>query len=522
MRGPSLRTFGVHLMILGALSAGGSIFLTSQVEARVVAGNYPINRSAPKPGDLSAHNSPTVVQDPTDPDNLVVVNRVDRPDYGCAVHVSSDGGSTFQESALPQPEQGGPKCFAPDAAFDPAGTLYVSFVTLRGLANVPSEGWVTSSSDGGRTFAEPVRVLDELAFQVGIATDPQVPGRVYLTWLQAEEVAILAFPIAGYPVLAARSDDGGHTWSDPVRVSEAARLRVVAPTALVGPTGDVLVVYVDLLDEGLDYHGGHQGTGGPPSPGPWQLVLARSTDGGVTWTESVVEARLYPAERFIVFLPPVPGLATSPDGSEVHVTFHDAALGDPDVYVWSSRDGGESFEGPVRVNDTAEGDGSTQRLPAIDVADDGRVDIVYLDRRADPKDVMNQVSFQYSFDGARTFQPSLRLSDRRFSSQVGVGSESGLPDQGSRMGLVSTGERALAVWTDTRMGTEGSNKQDIVRAFADLSGAVLPNPVAYGLRYGGLAAFLGGLAIFLMRWTRSAGPEEAGERTSTEPVSTGS
>ena len=94
---------------------------------------------------------------------------------------------------------------------------------------------------------------------------------------------------------------------------------------------------------------------------------------------------------------------------------------------------------------------------------------MYYDRRADPRNVRTEVSLQSSFDGGRTFLARLRLSDRPFDSRIGYGSERGMPDLGTRLGLISTTERALGVWTDTRAGTRETSKQDIARGMAAFS-----------------------------------------------------
>lgn len=85
--------------------------------------------------------------------------------------------------------------------------------------------------------------------------------------------------------------------------------------------------------------------------------------------------------------------------------------------------------------------------------------------RVDPEDVENEVSFQSSPDAGKTFTPPiLRLSDRAFDSRIGFGSERDMPDLGNRLALLSTEDRALAVGSDTRAGTDASRKQDVVRA----------------------------------------------------------
>lgn len=509
----SLRRTAALFAALGVASLTLSVVGRGDARAEVLAGNYPVGRGALDPGDLSAHNSPTVVQHPHEPSNLVVVNRIDRPDFGCAMHVSADGGRSFVPASLPVPEDA--KCFAPDAAFGPQGDLYVTFVTLEGFANVPAAAWVTRSSDGGRSFSPPVRVLGPRSFQVRIAADPTNPGTVYLTWLAAADVGILAFPETGYPIMATRSEDGGRTWEQPRRISPAGRLRVVAPAPVVTPSGTLVVAYLDLGDDRLDYHGGHQGADGPPYPGRWQLVVARSDDGGMTFSEVVADGALVPAERFVVFLPAFPSLASGPDG-RLYIAFHDARAGDPDVYLWSSSDGGASFAPAQRVNDTPLGDGSVQRLPEVAVADDGRVDVLYYDARAHPGSDLTEVSLQQSFDAGRSFGERLVVSDRAFPARVGPGLEDAIPDLGSRLGLLSSPARVLAVWTDTRGGSQVSGKQDIVRAVVRITGSPpLPAGTLALLRVGGLVSLAVAGAALLTARRRTVRPAAAQDAAST-------
>lgn len=478
-------------------------------DARVVGGNVPVNEGATDLRDIAANNSPTLVRSPVDAARLVVVNRIDSPEFACAVHLSSDGGATWSRLAIPLPRDEEPKCFAPDAAFGADGTLHVSFVTLHGQGNVPNSVWVTSLTPDGIRLSSPVKALGSLAFQVRLVADPTRPGWLYLTWLQAGATAFLAFPETGNPVQFSRSDDGGRTWTQPVRVSAEARARVVAPSAVVSPGGQVTVLYVDLGDDRLDYAGAHQGRGGDPYDGAWQLVAARSADRGATWEESVVDDGVVPTERFLVFLPPSPSLALDGEGGHLYAAFTDGRAGDADVWVWRSGDGGVTWDQPVRANDTAPGDGTSQYLPRLAVAPAGRLDVLYYDRRGDPANVMNEVSLQSSFDRGRSFSSSVTVSDRPFSSLVGFGSERDLPDLGSRLALLSTDHRALAVWTDTRAGTEASRKQDLVRALVEISAPRRLAPALdWALRVGGLTAAATGLVVALV--ASRPGPRRSG------------
>jgi hypothetical protein len=67
-----------------------------------------------------------------------------------------------------------------------------------------------------------------------------------------------------------------------------------------------------------------------------------------------------------------------------------------------------------------------------------------------------------------------------------------MPDLGSRLGLVSSKTTAVAVWSDTRSGTEASNKQDLARAIVSIADA---SPLSAPLRSAGLAAGVVGILV---------------------------
>jgi hypothetical protein len=149
----------------------------------------------------------------------------------------------------------------------------------------------------------------------------------------------------------------------------------------------------------------------------------------------------------------------------------------------------------VRVNDTPARDRTAQYSPKLAVAPDGRLDVAYYDRREDAgSNVFNRVSLQSSYDEARSFGPRTELSSVEFDSRVGFGSERGLADLGSRLGLVSDDDGAVAVWSDTRSGTDASSKQDLYVARLRPSGRWIED----ALRYGGIALLFGGASAFTL------------------------
>lgn len=510
MSGPARKPLfaAAALAIAAVIALVASMTLDGELEVASPGSVVPVNAGASDPSDISANNSPALARNPERPANLVVVNRVDTPRYTCGIHVSQDGGARWSSRSIAIPRGEQPKCFAPDAAFAADGTLYVSYVTLAGRTNEPNALWLARSTDGGRTLSSPRRVSGPLSFQVRVVTDPRRSQRVYVTWLQPEEIGLALFTGADNRIVVARSDDGGRSFGAPVRISDQARQRVLAPSPAVGPDGELYVLFLDLQDDRLDYEGGHGSRGGAPYEGHFSLVLGRSTDGGETWQESLVDDTIVPTRRFIAFLPPTPSLAVDRRSGRIFVAFEDGRERPSDVRLWWLDRGADAWDGPTRVNDTPANDRSTQYLPKLDVAPDGRLDVAYYDRREDRADRRNHVSLQSSSDGGATFTSHVRLTDRSFDARIGAGSEMGLPDIGSRLGMVSRSSSAAVVWTDTRAGTISSNKQDIAFAEASVtsSGGLSP-AVRHVLRYGAIGLMLAAVGLLVVQARRRPGRE---------------
>ncbi|MGI8863248.1 MAG: hypothetical protein ACR2JH_02435 [Solirubrobacteraceae bacterium] len=494
------RGFGAALVLLGAVTLIVALEAPSCARIRRQGPDVWVNPGVRAGGNIDANNSPSLAQDPVDPAVLALANRIDTPVYSCALSVSRNGGRSWSAARIPLPA-GDRKCYAPDVAFGPRGTLYIVFVTLHGFGNGPDGVWLVRSNSGGRTLSAPRRVLGAPAFQVRLATDPARPRRLYLTWVQATATNLDGYSTLENPIEAMRSDDGGLHWSRALRVSSARRERVVSPVPEVGPGGVVYVLYLDLGGDALDYEGAGGGFGGPPYARRFSLVLARSLDAGSTWQESVVSDSIVPTRRFIAFLAPYPTLAMDRRSGRIYVAFEDARLGDPDVYLWTLPPAAREWSAPVRVNDTPPHDGTWQYLPALSVAPDGRLDVVYYDRRSDRSDRLSTVSLQSSFDNGRTFTGPLTLTTHSFDSQIGYGSGRGLADLGNRSALLSDNSSALAAWADTRFGTVLSGKQDI--AFARVSFATaagLSAPFGVLLLAAGAALALLGVALQAYAW----------------------
>lgn len=434
------------------------------------------------PGVIDSHSTPTIARHPGGTGRVALVNRVDRPTFSALLHTSGDGGRSWETSPLPLPD-GLDRPFAPDAVFGPDGRLYVTYVNLTGQGNTPEHLWVATSDDGGRTVSLPRMVVDRPTFQSRVTVAPD--GTLHTTWVEASDIGLLAFP-GTTQIVTARSTDGGATWTDTVPVSDpASRPRVGAATPRIAPDGSVLVLYEDFRDDVRDFGN----LPGPPWEGTFALVLARSEDGGATFAETQLESEIVPTQRFLPFLPEFPGFDVAPDGT-LYATWTDGRHGDRDVLLRVSRDGGASWSDPLRVNTNPQGDGTDQYLPAVEVAPDGTVNVVFYDRRRDPTNVMTEVFLATAPPGSLEFTDR-PISAVSFDSRIGPSASTALPpDHGSRLALDAGPDDVLAAWTDARFGSVATARLDII-ATSIPRGGDLPAPLLVGIAAVAVAAVAG-------------------------------
>jgi len=88
-----------------------------------------------------------------------------------------------------------------------------------------------------------------------------------------------------------------------------------------------------------------------------------------------------------------------------------------DVMFARSTDGGLTWSFPVRVNDDS-GSNAYQWFGTMSVAPDGRIDVIWLDTRDNPGSVNSALYYSYSLDQGLTWTQNVKLSDS-FDPHVG-------------------------------------------------------------------------------------------------------
>jgi hypothetical protein len=234
-------------------------------------------------------NEQNIVINPTNEQNIVTSANDYRYGFRAFVYVSNDGGKTFSNVLLPgwDVPTGGQGQFThvsaggdPVLAFAPDGALYYAALVYDfSVPNqTPSGVAVAFSRDGGTTWGAPVMVHYESSNDFfndkeWIAAGPN--GDVWVTWTLFKSNKAQGYISSN--IVASVSHDYGATWSDMIQVSDGAHPYNQGSAPAVAPDGTLYVAYEGA--QASDFNKD-------------QIVVARSTDGGKTFTNTEV-GRVY-------------------------------------------------------------------------------------------------------------------------------------------------------------------------------------------------------------------------------------
>jgi hypothetical protein len=361
--------------------------------------------SAINPAEVS------IAINPKNPDNMIAaslqIGRPPQPRAASHQYVTFDGGKTWK--TVPTPNLSRLVQGDDIVAFSSDGVAYhvhLSFDGIRQSRPVRAENGmiVNVSKDGGNTWTDGTAAInhvntvtpfeDKPGMVVDNAPTSRSKGNVYIAWTRFD-VYGSANPEHRSQIYFTRSTDQGQTFSMPFRVSDTggdcvdSDNTVEGAVPAVGPNGEVYLVWA----------------------GPLGLVMDKSSDGGLTFGKDKVISDMPGGWDFSVEGlsrangMPITGvdLSNGPNKGTLYVNWIDARNGDPDVFVMSSKDGGDTWTSPVRVNDDPLKNGKVQFFTwmTLDPAD-GSINILFYDRR-DGTGTRTGVTLARSVDGGRTF-----------------------------------------------------------------------------------------------------------------------
>ena len=156
-----------------------------------------------------------------------------------------------------------------------------------------------------------------------------------------------------------------------------------------------------------------------------------------------------------------PQIAIDPKSKRLYVTWSDYRNGDLDVFISSSEDSGKHWTPAARVNNDPVHNGAEQFFQwlAVDPVD-GSVNVVFYDRRKDPRNRKQIVVLARSTDQGHTFNNYGWTDDPFEAGGVFFGDYSGLAAYGGRVYGVWTEKPPAAPVSDDKNKTEdGKDKE---------------------------------------------------------------
>ncbi len=425
---------------------------------QVLAGPFPKNKQI----------EPSIAQNPTNPQNLIVGAGDEIAEPACTnttpsscpfvpgisisgVYASFDGGKTFpcqgliDLSAFGEWAEGDPWL-----TFDSRGNAYygtLAFLTVPPAAGSNADIFVAKSTDGGCTWGTAAKVSGSSPSlyndKDAIAADahPTSPFRdnVYVAWTK-----FAGGTLGADQMLFSRSTDGGATWDKPQTISNASPVHGREGAVIgVGPTGTVYVVWLDTI-----------GT---------QLVqrLAISPDGGKTFPQAPSTVAVVTDDLVSGILPGTsfvdigifPELAIAPNGT-LSIVWSNHTNGHAVVLLTQSTDGGLSWSPPVVAGDVP---GRSAAFQAVAVDPSGRVQVVFVAVDDVPVGtppgagvVAYDTYWTQSTNGGAIFSAPRKISTA--PSDPDGSSFNDLTGQfiGDYIAVVADAAHVYAVWSDTR------------------------------------------------------------------------
>ena len=292
----------------------------------------------------------------------------------------------------------------PKLSYAPDGGLYSIYAVARlvpGKRFPESALRLVKSTDGGKSWSAPVTVTDKAVWGSHSfhALHVAANGTVYVSWLgkadkdPAAKSTGSATPAAtGKPAATdasaghsaheksgawiARSEDGGVTWSSPVRVDGGEACPCCRTSVVSSKNGTLYMAWRHVYPDNIR-----------------DVVVSHSSDQGATWSHPI---RVH-ADNWKFDACPHAGPAMSlDDNGTLHITWWTGKEGSAGVYYAQSTDGAKTFKQPVALG-VAEF--SRPAHVQLALASNGRVIVAWDDGTKQVPEVVTRVSN----DGGTTF-----------------------------------------------------------------------------------------------------------------------
>jgi hypothetical protein len=258
---------------------------------------------------------------------------------GFLTNRSADGGSTWSAPS-PADANAGLTDDLPSVVADPndpkRAFLTWSHFSYTGDVQTGGDVRFARSADGGKSWSKPVEIHESPEGKAIVESRLQLLSNGTLLDVFGEPPAQ---PVtAVQQIYATRSNDVGHTWSQPVRIAKVAQSPILDPDT-DKPIYEFCCLYSSATAPNNDAYLAYTKVAGARSG---EVFVARSQNGGRSWAAPRAVVRL-PAQTFM------PAVAVADDGV-VGVTWYDFRRDEPgdntlttDYWFAYSRDRGKHW-----------------------------------------------------------------------------------------------------------------------------------------------------------------------------------
>lgn len=457
-----------------------------------------------------------------DPDNsqVIVAAASDLRSLNCHLMRSDDAGQTWHILPSSPAPAGYPDCTVSDAgvpevmiAWGKHDTLYYA---RAGYDPGQNEGirkghisillqrstdlgisWTTTVVDNNRNSSAQYPPSDSGV--TGLAVDSSgTSDVVYVGFIKSFPTSPTGSPLKDGEVDVATSTDGGSSFGAPVNLNTFSQVT----TTIAGKTYGL----IGMNFFGNPFMSAHNGTVLAAMGSQFSIknaptgntflnlpeLIARSTDKGQTWTVSALGPPTYTQNGGGAGA--MTGMGWTPAGGSkgTYVAAYGftpstaAGSGQPQIVAQRSTDDGQNWSDPVLIDDSDPTLQWTSFYPQLNVAPNGRVDVVFETNRNDSNDHFD-VYYTYSNDGGKTWAKNVKISDQPINFDFGI-SYNG--DFRNSPGVASANEYAAVGWADTRKADPTTQTQDDYVAIAQFQTINAGNGLVLPI----LAAVLDGLA----------------------------
>ncbi len=345
--------------------------------------------------------------------------------------------------------------------FGADGTAYFAALAFN-KSNADTAEFVSVSTTDGRTWGTPIPVIRENIAGVSderpaVSADRTRRHTAYLVWDRHRSAPP---PKASGAVFFSRTTDGGKSWSTARAIYETPLgMQTSANQVVVMPNGDLINVFNELgLDTG-SHHPRHDrialirsGDGGLTWSKP--ITLATSSVAGVTDPQTAALVRA--GDSFTdIAVDPRPGT------NSIYAVWGDSRFarnGTQQIALAKSTDGGRTWSEPVPVSPDQR---AQAFVPSVAVNDRGAVAVTYYSFSAGKsasRTLMTQYWITFSSNGAQSWSKPRQLTPHPFNLRTAPYNDGFFV--GEYQGLAGAGPLFVAVATFAN-GRSLNNRTDI-------------------------------------------------------------